>query len=626
MAQQKWRFSELPENETDLLKTLYGAQPKDDSGFSVNKILYVRELTEYEKNLFAGRSFLSSNFLTQALYKLKGVLVPLRFNRVLRDMVIRSEILRTNYYQGMNGSMAVVFQERAMLPQVDYRNMEELAVDEIDSTLRKLMEADMREGIDLRRGHLIRFSVYHTAQDEYAVLVTMAQIIMDRVDIKSILRELMGLEPEVQQETSGYSGTLSSGTNAAILEYWTKMLRDLPPPSVVPYTRNTKGQLSRQQVYRKRIPPDIMSDIRELAKSNKMMLMAILQMAWGFLLQESNACKDVLFCLVVPDRRAAEGKSSGLGGSFRMIPVRCKSSDDLSVKKLVGQQFQQLVVSQPYSGIDLETLQKITGNRKSLFDYFLSFYDFMMEEQAYSDVKALPEGALVLRNSWDAGGSRLGVYFRYEEQGISFSLMYDERRFAPMGGRLLAQRYLRVLQQVITDWNLSYPEFMQNLKRRISMDSEGESAYRKQDEFAQLQDALSRVRLFQESGHGLIQNFRNMAKLETRFEGDRISGDDIDNNFVFISRGRVARNIDMGNGWYNALDILKDGAWVNETVLSFKRESNISAEVLTEEAEILMIPVPAMRDFLKGAPDFRECILQHILRQMEKYQRLWMQA
>ena len=82
----------------------------------------------------------------------------------------------------------------------------------------------------------------------------------------------------------------------------------------------------------------------------------------------------------------------------------------------------------------------------------------------------------------------------------------------------------------------------------------------------------------------------------------------------------------MGNGWYNALDILKDGAWVNETVLSSKRESNISAEVLTEEAEILMIPVPTMRDFLKGAPDFRECILQHILRQMEKYQRLWMQA
>ena len=104
-----------------------------------------------------------------------------------------------------------------------------------------------------------------------------------------------------------------------------------------------------------------MSDLREKAQANKMMLMAIFETAWAMLLQEFNKSQDVAFATVVPSKTDE---------NFNMIPVRLQADKQTIIQETVNQQFKQLIVSQPYASVEIIELQ---GKK---FDHFLSFTDF----------------------------------------------------------------------------------------------------------------------------------------------------------------------------------------------------------------------------------------------------------
>ena len=104
------RFANLPEPVQARLCQVYGPQP--EGGYAAHRIAYVRGLSEYESWFFGSGNFLSPSFLTQALYKLKGTLSPIRFNRALRELDVQDDVLRTNYCDVGDRVLAVVVTER----------------------------------------------------------------------------------------------------------------------------------------------------------------------------------------------------------------------------------------------------------------------------------------------------------------------------------------------------------------------------------------------------------------------------------------------------------------------------------------------------------------------------------
>ena len=88
----------------------------------------------------------------------------------------------------------------------------------------------------------------------------------------------------------------------------------------------------------------------------------------------------------------------------------------------------------------------------------------------------------------------------------------------------------------------------------------------------------------------------------------------------------MARSIECGDGWYNTLDILKENSWINENVILPKHKVKISAEVITEQATILVVPLVNLMSTLKKSPLLAKNIIYHVMRQLEKYQRLWIQS
>ena len=594
-------FENLPQVEQNILSQVYGSQ----TSYVSKKILYVEELSEHEKIFFDKENFTSPSFFVQKLYKVAGNILPLKFNLAVSKLIEKTDALRTNYCSTGSRTLKIIFEAKNELPEIVYRNLS--SVPDIDDALKNILEADMRRAFDLRHDNLIRFSVFHTGAEEYAVLITLPQLIADSFDTKNLFRSIFGLEllppqiklPAIERKIE------------PIINYWEKIFKNLPETSSLPFEKKA-AKFSNQNSYRMTIPLVVMSDLREKSKSNKVMMMSIFQSAWAILLQEFNNSRDTAFSVLIQNRITKDVNN---------MPVRFISENETAVHNLVDRQFKQVIISQPYACKDFSAIKKMFQLPKNTFDYFLSFNDFMENEQLYSEATAAPDGEFVLQNSWNAQNTKLGIYFQYKENTTSISILYDKNRFADHFGELLARRYYLILQQMLLDWNLNYADFMERLQDRLSVETSP-----KESDATLLAQFVFKLALLQGIGQGHLQQLIELAKLKTYFEGDRISGEEIENNLIFVAEGKLARSIETGDGWYNTLDILKENRWINETVLLKNRKVKMSAEILTDKAILVTIPVKDFEKMLKLENGVENKILMHVLSEMEKYQRLWVQS
>ncbi len=611
------RFNMLPESDKTRLCEVYGPQPQ--KGYAAYRIDHVRELTPYEAWFFGRGNFLSPCFLTQTLYKLQGTLLPLRFTHALRKFSLEEDVLRTNYCDMGDRVLAVVTKERKNTETVFYQNLQGHSPEEINATLRKATAALLRYPFNIEKGELLRIVVFHTGKDEYAVLVTAAQIILDRFDIREIIRTAMNMPARPRQVVS--PPDFGEQMESKMAEYWKKLLT--PPPSRTPLP----GELAdvpphpyRQRAYRSVFPAALLSDLRTETKDNRMMMVGALATAWGLFLQIDGRLRDLCCCLVVPKRGKQE--ESVLNPGF-MVPMRQTVDRKETVDSILKRQFQQFLVSQPYACFNWESFGHLLGDEEKPFNYFLDFYDFLSEEKPYTAQAADPEGRIVSQHSWDAQSMKMSLYFRYNGSEAFIAFLYDEDSFTPGTGERIAKTYFLTLKQMLMDRHETFAAFEEHLKSKIRAEKVLQTAYQ-EEEKARLQHAVSSIRLLQGSDAGTTQVFMQEATLRTYFEGDRVEG--MNSELLFVAEGKLARSIEDNEGWYHPLGIAKEGAWLNEAVFLKERKAAISAEVLSERATILAVPKAAMEKILVTYPSLWKNVISYALSQLETYQRLWAQS
>lgn len=606
---------EITAEEKKVLEQVYG-KISLDSDYAPNSIEKICELTEEEQGFFERKSFVSPHFCLQILYKVQGEILPIKFNRIARDFIEADENFRANFCNVGTRTLKIIFRQRKIIPDVVFRFLK-LDATELDETLIKIMEADRRLNFDIQRGNLIRFSIFRTGENEAAVLVTMPQLISKRFNSENFFKAVLNNERYKKFEPRA-DFTIPQ-LEKRVKEYWADVLKNLPAMPKIPFSKENSGAYIEEN-YRVKIPADILSDLREKAQSNRVMLVTILKTAWGFLLQATNKSTDTAFCQLVSSVKNEKNIS------LKAMPVRLKTSSDSTVENIVNQQFKQVVVSQSYSFFDWSTLENLTSRRGNLFDHFLSFLDFNAEEKRFSQVEATPEGKIVVRHLWDAQGMKLGVYFQYATNGLSISFRFNKNQFFPNAGERLANIYKLILSQMLVYWHAPFADFIENIKKIATESINTTLAFSQEAERQTIIDFLYKNKILQSETTGATAIFVENSKLLTRFEGDRISGDILDKNLVFVVEGKLSRSLDTGDGWFNALDIINEGGLINETVLIEKRRATISAEVLTEKAVLLVIPLPNFESVARQNPEMYKSILRHVLAQMEKYQVLWLQS
>ncbi len=608
---QKLKPSDLPTPVSDRLAKIYGRFSLSDKNAGAGRILYVRELNDHE------RAIVYSNQMVQALYKFDGTINFLRFNRAISRLIASNDVMRTNFVGDGDVNMAVVFNGRNKLPEIVCQNLQKLLDSEITTSVQRLMDADKRRGFDLQKDNLFRMTILHTAPTEYILLVTMSQLLNENFSIEDFLNEVLelGLPPSDRTKFSEEAAILLAKPQieSSIRDYWSKILTNLPIDQQLPYYKPSEER-GHQYVYRAVVPYDIASEIRRRAQSNRLMLMAILQTAWGLMLQEFNHSNDVAFCSFMPPRDRSM--------AFSTIPIRLRIDAEMSIAQLIAAQFQQLLVSQPYSRFDLASLEELSGSSK-VFNHFLSFIDFDADKKFLEQADSKSALRLLARKYWNATDDRLGLHFYFKDDEMSVVLKYDESWLTFDEAMTLTRRYLSTLQNMIMDWALAVSMFKERLAMRFGLEA-GERLIL--DNRSKIQDIISQIQILQGLDRGTLQMFLPVAQLDTRFEGDRISEDELSKNFILVTDGMVNRNIDAGDGWFNTLDMVTAGLPLNEAVLIENRRCKLAAEVVSETATLLRIPLEDMNKILRQAPQLWRNIARHALSEMENYQSIWVQA
>lgn len=619
MQEPKVPFGKLPQNYQNRLCEVYGRQP--ESGYSAHRIEYVRALTAYEAWFFGNGNFLSPNFLTQTLYKLKGTISPLRFNRVLREADQREDVFRTNYCDMGDRVLAVVCKARKHTEPVIYNNLQGREPEEINAVLRKAAGAALRYPFDVEKGELLRIFVCHTDKDEYAVMVTAAQIIMERFDVRALVREAMGQPETVLEQRTAPPLALGAQMELKMFEYWKRLLAAPPSPVRLPgELDNVPAHPYKQKACRLVLPVAFFSNLTAETKGSRMPLMSLLATAWGLLLQALGYARDICYCLIVPQRGV---RKDDAWRPFCMVPVRQTAEKSETVERLVARQFQQFIVSQPYACFDWKGFGNLLGGEGKPFNHFLDFNDFLAEEKPFSEYPAKPEGNVVAQHSWDAHSMKLSLYFRYNKEKVSVIFLYDEDSFEPEMGEHLVMAYHLTLQNMLADQYETVASFHERLMGRIQAEKKTIPAFRAARS-ARLQNAVSSIPLLQGTAAGLIQLFMKHATILDYYEGDIIG--DMDDDLLFVAEGKFVRSITDGEGWYRPLGIAKKGAWLNESAMLAERKAPLVAEVVSERAAVLAIPQAAMENILAMHPGLWKNITCYAIAQLETYQRLWVQS
>ncbi len=603
---------ELSEQEKKSLTEAYGSQIILGSKVNAKERLEsVHDLTEREIDFFGQEVSDSTGLSVQMLYKHHGTIVPVRFVRIINLLVERDPMLRSGYFLAEERILRVTFSGLKSEIDVVFRNLAGNPADEIEEALSNYMEADMRHPFDLERGPLFRFAVFNTGKDEYAILLTVLGHLRNHFDIGRMLAG-MGAEGAEDVRTPFAGDTAAEEKPLAeskgqvggdARRYWGQLLAGMPAMPALPGYRET-GRISARKAYRL---PGLEAYQDLLAKKsggNKEKFICILQTAWCLFLQHVNKTSDVCCCVQMV-------VESGTVAGPVVIPFRLRAKDGYTVGATVEKQLGQLQASGSYGSVGRKGMAGLLGSQHGFFNHILNFGEFGGYAQAFS-------GGAVVENAWDMRGLPLAVCFRFRPSGIAASFLYDEGAFLPGGVERLAWEYEMTLHHVLTLWGSTLSDFHGKLAAAFSGQESALST--KEDSVEKM---LSEFPLFVGISMAGLQRLSAHASLSVRYEGDYIISFPAKPTVYFLAEGQLARLMDSGSGWLNMLDIVTDGAWVNETVLLPKCKSKSAAEVLSEEARLIAIPLEDFEAVLDTEPMLLRRLMLHTLKEMEKYQRYW---
>ena len=231
--------------------------------------------------------------------RLRGELDYLALERAINTIVERQESLRT-HFEEIDGEPYQVIQEdvRITIPLEDLSGLEEQTRNE------RVMRALKQEGtepFDLSRAPLLRVKLLKLSPREHVCLETMHHITSDGWSWGVFHRELITIYDAYRQEhknplepltvqyadfTLCHRKWLESGVLAEGLKYWKEQLHGIPERLDLPADHARHPHSPKAEVFVVTLPPDRLSALKELSRSNQATLYMTLLAAFGVVLSQ----------------------------------------------------------------------------------------------------------------------------------------------------------------------------------------------------------------------------------------------------------------------------------------------------------------------------------------------------
>ena len=401
---------------------------------------------------------------TITIYR-NGFLDVAALEQSLTEIVRRHEAWRTSFELVDGEARQIIHASQPVLLAI--ADLRDLPENERDAVSKKLALEDARRPFDLAKTPLFRFRLVRLDDEQYRLLLTAHQIILDGVSVYHVLLpELAALyaaystsrfsplaEPLIQcADFAQWQAEQSTATFDNDLAFWRKQLQDRPLALEVPTDRIRPAV----QTFRGAIQPFVIG--KELADSLKNLTRVegstlFVTMLTGFvaLLHGLTGEEDVIIGTLAPTRKCSEVQRL-LGYFLNPVVLRVNVSGHPTFQELIRRVRDVVLTALSHDG--------------------LPFHQLVAKLQPHSDLSRNPMYQLqfsleppmpAVDTAWnltpmdvESGGAKLDLYVVVDERidGILGRAQYNPDLFDTTTITRLIEQYKASLQVMVTRPNL----------------------------------------------------------------------------------------------------------------------------------------------------------------------------
>jgi amino acid adenylation domain-containing protein len=260
---------------------------------------------------------------------------------------------------------------------------------------------------------LLRAALVHLAPEEDLLLVVFHHMGSDHLaagllfaELDEVYRALTdGREPQLPELPIQYAdfaewqrGQLDGDLLEELLDYWTEQLRGAPDRLELPSDRPRPGVQSYRGAWKQlRIPADVVSPLRELARARGVSLFMVLTAAFKALLHRYSGATDLVIGTPVSGRHRHEETARLLGFFSNTVALRTDLSGDPTFAELLQRAKTTVLGALAHQDLPFEKLVEVLNPERSrshspLFQVLFGYDIVALEPQriAGHDLERLP--------------------------------------------------------------------------------------------------------------------------------------------------------------------------------------------------------------------------------------------
>jgi amino acid adenylation domain-containing protein len=376
-----------------------------------------------------------ANYLGQTTFTFKGALNLEAIEESMNRLIARHHVLRNAFvHQGHARPLQIVHKSR----KVDLAYHDLRKDPSPGNFISDFLPADRSRKLDLSTDHLMRLTIFQTADDVYEFVWTHHHILMDGwcmgiiVDeFKSLyLESARGVKASMPAATpyADYINWICNRGKEQSNTYWQHYLSGYESVITLPQKEQTGQSPYVLKHHTEVLAPGDANRLSDVCKKYHLTMNTIFQCAWGLLLARYCNTNDVLFGSVVsgrPDEVA--GIETMVGLFINTIPVRIQFDANRKFSDLMIDFQTSSAEGQPHHYHPLAEIQSLSPLGPNLINHILAFENMPL---AKKHSEGGPEDFKMLNKSYTVQTNYdLNVWvFPFEE--LKIAIDYNGNRFS----------------------------------------------------------------------------------------------------------------------------------------------------------------------------------------------------
>ncbi|MFD1990028.1 non-ribosomal peptide synthetase [Paenibacillus nicotianae] len=402
-------------------------------------------------------------YVSQVALHIEGELQPALLQQALNQLVQNNDCLRSVIrWETLSQPVQIVLKEQPIILQLQDWSL--LSETEQQNAWTEAMRIYPERVLDLEKGPLLRGFLYQTAANQYKLLVQFHHIIIDGWSLGVMLSEWLQTYEHIlsdlplktgnKQPYKTYIKWLQQYDQEQARQFWQTELQHQHSHTRLPSTQQNGVQESA--VHHVEIPLNtIMPQVENIARRYNVTANAIINAAWGLLLQRYNDSDEAIYGLTVSGRPDdLDGVEQMIGLFINTIPIVIREPKHLSAREYIVHVHNQLIRLKQAEHLSLSDIQSVSRFKgaEPLFNHILVFENYPLDEQLQQG--SFSQFSITGYEELEINHYDMTVSFLLADQPV-LKIEYHAHLFDQHVVQQLGQHFLSVLNQLTSQPDIS---------------------------------------------------------------------------------------------------------------------------------------------------------------------------